>query len=245
MKKAVLERVSRGRLDVFLSVEKTADSGCTVVLDEELAVQVKAAADSLAARLGLGDTFKLPDLMRYPGVVTVIEEADDPARLEELLLGCTRAAVDSLLSMRQREGERLKAEFIARLAKMRTIVEDIAVRSPLVVADYRERLHKRLQEALACNVQIDEARLLTEVALFVDRASIDEELVRLASHFEQFAATLDVQEPVGRKLDFLIQEMNREVNTIGTKANDLRISAQVVEAKRILEQIREQVQNVE
>ncbi|MGB8955173.1 MAG: YicC/YloC family endoribonuclease [Tumebacillaceae bacterium] len=245
MKKVVLERVSRGRLDVFLTVERIGGSGRTVVLDEELAVQVKAAADSLAARLGLGDTMKLPDLMRYPGVVTVVEEADDPARLEALLLGCTRAAVDSLLSMRQREGERLTAEFTARLGKMRTIVEEIAARSPLVVADYRERLHRRLQEALESAVQIEEARLLTEVALFVDRASIDEELVRLASHFEQFAATLDVEEPVGRKLDFLIQEMNREVNTIGSKANDLRISAQVVEAKSVLEQIREQIQNVE
>ena len=245
MKKAVLERVSRGRLDVFLTVEKTAGSGRTVVLDEGLAVQLKAAADSLAARLGLGDTLKLPDLLRIPGVVSVSEDTDDPARIEELLLGCTRAAVDSLLDMRLREGERLQAEFTARLVKMRKIVDEISARSPLVVADYRERLHKRMQEALEGTVHIDEVRLLTEVALFADRASIDEELVRLASHFEQFAAALDVEEPVGRKLDFLIQEMNREVNTIGSKANDIIISAQVVDAKSVLEQIREQIQNVE
>lgn len=177
--------------------------------------------------------------------MTVLEEPDDPTRLESLLIGVVQEATDHLIEMRHREGERLQHEFLAKLSKMRQLVQTITARSPVVIEEYKERLTKRLQEALATASVVEETRWLTEVALFADRASIDEELVRLDSHLTQFAASLDVSEPVGRKLDFLVQEMNREVNTIGSKANDLMIAQAVVEAKSVLEQIREQIQNVE
>jgi uncharacterized protein (TIGR00255 family) len=245
MKKAVLERVARGRLDVYVTVEKTAPIAKTVVIDEDLAVSVKRAFDALAERLGLEERLPLSELLRQEGLLSVKEEAEDPERLGSLLIACTGAAADDLIRMRLDEGERLAREFAARLVKLRRIAEEIAARSPQVVEEYRNRLRERIEEALGGTGLLDEARLLTEVAIFADRASIDEELTRLNSHFQQFEATLQAEEPVGRKLDFLVQEMNREVNTIGSKANDLEIACLVVEAKSTLEQIREQIQNVE
>lgn len=245
IKKAVLEQVSRGRIDVFVTVEKTEQSARTVTLDEELAVQLKAAADSLASRLGLADTIPLADLLRQPGIVTVSETVDSPEELESLLLRSVREAVQSLLTMRLYEGERLAKDLTHRLSKLGELGTLLAARSPIVVEEYKERLESRMREALEGRAFIEDTRLLSEVAVFADRASIAEELVRLQSHLEQFASILLAKEPIGRKLDFLVQEMNREVNTIGSKANDLRIAQHVVEAKSVLEQIREQVQNVE
>ncbi|MGZ4134980.1 MAG: YicC/YloC family endoribonuclease [Tumebacillaceae bacterium] len=245
IKKAVLERVARGRLDVYLTVEKTDPSKRTILLDEALAQQMKDAVDSLAGRLGLAETITITDLLKQAGIMTVVEEAEDPVMLESFLIGVVRAAAENLALMRLREGERLHSEFLVRLAKMRQLVEAITVRSPFVIEEYKDRLAKRLHEALAGKALVDEARFLTEVALLADRASIDEELVRLSSHFDQFESILQDTEPVGRKLDFLVQEMNREVNTIGSKANDLQIAQTVVDAKSLLEQIREQIQNVE
>ncbi|MGZ4123204.1 MAG: YicC/YloC family endoribonuclease [Tumebacillaceae bacterium] len=245
IKKAVLERVARGRLDVYLTVEKTDPSKRTILLDEVLAQQMKDAVDSLAGRLGLAETITITDLLKQAGIMTVVEEAEDPVMLESFLIGVVRAAAENLALMRLREGERLHSEFLVRLAKMRQLVEAITVRSPFVIEEYKDRLAKRLHEALAGKALVDEARFLTEVALLADRASIDEELVRLSSHFDQFESILQDTEPVGRKLDFLVQEMNREVNTIGSKANDLQIAQTVVDAKSLLEQIREQIQNVE
>ncbi|MCX7568416.1 YicC family protein [Tumebacillus sp. DT12] len=245
IKKTVLESVSRGRVDVFVTVEKTEQAARTVTLDEELAAQLKSAADSLASRLGLTDTIPLADLLRQPGVVTVSETADDPEELESLFLGAVREAVQSLLTMRFYEGERLAKDLTLRLSKLGELCAVLAARSPIVVEEYKERLESRMREALEGRAFVEEARLLTEVAVFADRASIAEELVRLQSHLEQFSSILLAEEPIGRKLDFLVQEMNREVNTIGSKANDLKIAQHVVEAKSVLEQIREQVQNVE
>lgn len=245
MKKAVNERISRGRLDVFLTVERTGSARRAVTVDEELAAQLKAAADQLAERLGMNQTLQLEQLLKQPGVLSVAEAVENTEELGNLLLGCTAQAADNLLEMRQREGERLHLDFAARLAKLRALVQRIEERSPSVAAEYRERLEKRLRDLLEGQANLDEGRLLTEVAIFADRASIAEELVRLVSHFEQFLHIVEAPEPVGRKLDFLVQEMNREVNTIGSKANDLQTSQLVVEAKSLLEQIREQVQNVE
>jgi uncharacterized protein (TIGR00255 family) len=245
IKKKVLEHVARGRLDVYVTVEKTTPAKRTIRLDEELAQQMKSAVDSLAERLQMAETITISDLLKQEGIMTVVEEAEDPEQLEGFLIGIVQTAADNLVLMRLREGERLHNEFLARLAKMRQLVEAITARSPLCLEEYKDRLDKRLAEALAGRALVDEARLLTEVALFADRASIDEELVRLSSHFDQFTAILGDEEPVGRKLDFLVQEMNREVNTIGSKANDLHIAQAVVEAKSLLEQIREQIQNVE
>lgn len=245
IKRIVLEQVSRGRLDVFITIEKTEQSERTVTLDQELAVQMKNAADELAARLGLNETIKLAELLKLQGIITVSERAEDPEQLESLLLGCVKAAVLNLIEMRSYEGERLAGDMSSRIDKLGELTTALTLRNPLVVDEYRERLEKRMREALEGKVVIEESRLLTEVAIFADRASIAEELVRLQSHLEQFQSILQLSEPIGRKLDFLVQEMNREVNTVGSKANDLQIAQLVVEAKSVLEQVREQLQNVE
>jgi uncharacterized protein (TIGR00255 family) len=245
IKKTVLEQVARGRLDVYVTLEKTTPAKRKITINEELAQEMKRAVDSLGERLQLAETITISDLLKQEGIMTVEEEAEDPEQLEGFLLGVVQAAAEHLVLMRLREGERLHNDFLARLTKMRELVDAITARSPMCLEDYKDRLTKRLEEALAGRALVDEARLLTEVALFADRASIEEELVRLSSHFDQFATILCAEEPVGRKLDFLVQEMNREVNTIGSKANDLHIAQAVVEAKSVLEQIREQIQNVE
>ncbi|KEO81962.1 YicC/YloC family endoribonuclease [Tumebacillus flagellatus] len=245
MKKAVSERISRGRLDVFLTVERTGPLGRAVTVDEELALQLKLAADGLAERLGLSESIQLEQILKHPGVLSVVEAVENPEEIGNLLLACSAQAADNLVEMRKQEGERLYRDFVARLEKLRACAAQIEARSPEVVSEYRERLEKRLSDLLEGQGVVEEGRLLTEVAIFADRASIAEELVRLVSHFEQFVQIAQAAEPVGRKLDFLVQEMNREVNTIGSKANDLHIAQLVVEAKSLLEQIREQVQNIE
>lgn len=245
IKRIVLERVSRGRLDVYITIEKTTQSARTVTLDQELAVAMKTAADELAVRLGTSETLSLPELLKLHGIITISETADDPEQLESLLLGSVSAATDNLIQMRLYEGQRLRQDMSSRIIKIAQIVDALRKRSPLVVDEYRERLDKRLRDALEGKVVVEETRLLTEVAILADRASIEEELVRLRSHLEQFESILEAVEPIGRKLDFMVQEMNREINTIGSKANDLQIAQYVVEAKSVLEQVREQLQNVE
>ena len=155
-----------------------------------------------------------------------------------------REALAQLIIMRQNEGEKLAQDLLQRLKDLKELTGQIKERAPLVVSEYQQKLRQRL-EAMLTDIALDENRLLMEVALFADRASIAEELVRLESHMEQFEEALRQQQPVGRKLDFLVQEMNREINTIGSKANDLLISRLVVEGKSQLEKIREQVQNIE
>ena len=152
-------------------------------------------------------------------------------------------ALDGLVLMREQEGERMRADILEKLASIEAIRNQVAERAPMVVSEYRDKLHQRI--AALTEGEIDEARLITEVAIFADRAAIDEELVRLLSHIAAIRSTVDMTEPVGRKLDFLVQELNREVNTIGSKASDTMIAQAVVSAKGDIEKLREQVQNVE
>ena len=163
--------------------------------------------------------------------------------MRELFDEALSAALSELIAMREREGESMKQDILQKLTRIEEIRGEIAQRAPLVVEDYRVRLAERI--AALTDGEIDEARLITEVAIFADRAAIDEELVRLLSHIAQIRATVELSEPVGRKLDFLVQELNREVNTIGSKAMDAAIAQCVVAAKGEIEKLREQVQNVE
>ena len=178
-----------------------------------------------------------------PDVTSVSERDEDEEAVTQLCLSALSGALDQLDAMRVREGAALAADLESKISHLEDIIEEIAKRAPGVVEDYQNRLNARIAELLASPP--DPQRLAQEVALFADRAAIDEELVRLRSHFVQFRACLASQEPVGRKLDFLVQELNREVNTIGSKASDLTIGQHVVAAKAEIEKIREQVQNVE
>ncbi|WP_380023754.1 YicC/YloC family endoribonuclease [Effusibacillus consociatus] len=245
IKKLITEKIRRGRIEVYITFERLSGSVPEIEVNREFARELKKTSDRLAEELGVQSDLSVAQLLQFEGVVQVRTAEEDPEQVQKVIAQAVSQAVDKLLEMRAREGAQLAADFQERLDRLADAVQQMSERSPLVVEDYQERLQKRLQEWLEGKMELDESRLLTEVAIFAERADIDEELVRLRSHIKQFHETLKLVEPVGRKLDFLVQEMNREVNTIGSKSNDLILSQYVVEAKSLLEQIREQVQNVE
>jgi len=244
VRREVLKRISRGRIEVALKLENTGGDTIKVEVDKELALAYYKALKELATIVELPLSLSPVEIARLPDVLKVEEPAESPDEIwQEIKPALDRAVLD-LLEMRTREGEKLEADFQARLDYLQELHGRIEVKSHLVVSYYRDRLRSRLREIMNGG-QIDESRIELEIAMLADRCSIDEELARLKSHFSQFREALAEDSPVGRKLDFLIQEMNRETNTIGSKAQDLEITRHVVEMKCELEKLREQVQNIE
>jgi len=243
IRKAVSERLKRGKIDVFVQL----DSVCaerTPVVDISLAKAYYGAFASLRDELGMDDQIPLSLILSQKDVMAVPDIDQRVEGMRDGLLDTVVRAVASLESMRLREGEELSGELIRRRRNLSCLIERISVRAPSVPAEYAEKLKGRLS-LLGPEGLPDESRIFQEIALMADRCDITEELVRFGSHLAQFDAALQSVEPVGRKLDFLMQEMGREVNTIGSKANDGEISLCVVELKAELEKIREQVQNIE
>lgn len=236
--------LSRGKIDVFVTYEEYGDDSKSVVIDESLATAYVKAVGSLRDKYSLKDDISVSLISRFPDILKVEKVEVDEGKTWELLKAALDNALQSLIVMRGIEGEGLKNNILERTAYIADILKEITVRAPEVVKEYKQKLENRIKELLEQQT-IDENRLAVEVAYFADRCSIDEEIVRLGSHISQMRDTLDLQQPVGRKLDFLIQEMNREINTIGSKANDLVITKNVVELKSELEKLREQIQNLE
>ena len=243
VRKGVSARLARGHVDVFVSYANHRQDAKEVRVDTALAVAYKEALAQLSAAVGLDASVPLSDYARLPDVLTVQEKEEDQQAVRELFERALSGALDALIDMREQEGARMREDILEKIANIESIRNRVAERAPLVVAEYRDKLHQRI--AQLTEGEIDEARLITEVAIFADRAAIDEELVRLLSHIAAIRETSDLSEPVGRKLDFLVQELNREVNTIGSKASDTMIAQAVVSAKGEIEKLREQVQNVE
>lgn len=243
VRKGVGARLARGHVDVFVSYANHRQDAKEVRVDTALALAYKKAVGELSAALGRESDLPLSDYTRLPDVLTVQEKEEDQQTVRALFERALCGALDGLVTMREQEGERMRADILEKIGNIERIRDRVAERAPLVVAEYRDKLHQRI--AALTEGEIDEARLITEVAIFADRAAIDEELVRLLSHAAAIRATAEMTEPVGRKLDFLVQELNREVNTIGSKASDTMIAQAVVEAKGEIEKLREQVQNVE
>lgn len=244
VKKAISAVLNRGHVEVYISVEEVGENKQMIVVDTDLAIAYCDAVQKIAAATGLPYQINISDVASYYGVLTAQKEDSDLDELWVTMSDAVKGSLEQLYDMRVAEGAILAADLRSRLDILADIKEKIAVRSPLVVIDYREKLAGRLEEVLK-EIEIDQDKLLNEVAFFADKADIAEELTRLGSHFEQFNANLVKDEPVGRKLDFILQEINREINTIGSKANDSEISHLVIEAKGELEKIREQVQNFE
>jgi uncharacterized protein (TIGR00255 family) len=244
IKEQMQSQVSRGHLDIFVTLTDSNEKKRNVKLDKELVVAYHKCLRELAEMMQIDFQPNLLGIAQHPGIIVEEEAADD---LDQVWLVAQKALTEALQQlgyMRHREGERLARDFEQRRERIARIVDEIQERSPQLEEDLRFRLRKRLQ-AMSVDSEIDEMRLTTEVVLFAERSSITEELVRLHSHLEQLAEMLNSTDPVGRKIDFLIQEMNREINTIGSKAADLTISPLVIEVKSELEKMREQVQNVE
>lgn len=250
LKELVQSKVSRGKVDVFVNVAHEGGDDVTVTVNEGLArayVRAMLQLERLGAEEGnrtiLSD-YKTADLARFPDVLTVEKKEEDQDQVKALLLAALDRALDDFNTMRAREGEKLKADILGRADTIESLTAKVEQRSPETVKEYRNRLEVKMQEVLQ-NTQIDESRLLTEAAIFADKVAVDEETVRLHSHLSQLRELLGKGGAVGRKLDFLIQEFNREANTIGSKCSDIQIARIVVDIKAEIEKIREQVQNIE
>ena len=244
VKQAVSAGVSRGKVDVFVSAQASQDSGTVVSVNEELARGYRDAVARIAETLGLESGINAFSLARFPDVLTVERRELDKDKAAAALSEITAKAVEEFNAMREREGERLRRDMLGKLETIERLVSVVEERSPQTVKEYRERLEARLRDILA-DRSLDEQRVITEAAIFADRTAVDEETVRLRSHIAQFRTMLEEGSPIGRKMDFLVQEFNRESNTIGSKCSDASLAKVVVDLKSEIEKIREQLQNVE
>ena len=238
------DRLTRGHVDAFVTYRNTRTDARTVVFDSALLEAYLNAGSECSQKYGLANDLTVSAALRLPDVADVVEAEENREAVADLLRRTLETACGELIEMRRLEGERLSADLKKRLSTVLEIRARIAERAPFVVEDYRNKLNERIS-ALLQNVEIEEARLAAEVAIFADKANIDEELVRLQSHVFAAYELLDNGTAAGRKLDFIVQEMNREFNTIGSKANDKEITSLVIEGKAEIEKIREQVQNLE
>ena len=237
-------RLSRGKVDVYVSVETLEDAPVEVLVNHSLAEGYVKALQEISERYALRNDLTAMGLSRYPDLFSVHKTPENEEEIWSAVSQVLAAATDRFLEMRRQEGERMKADVLGRAAKIMELVAEIEQRSPESVSEYEKKLRQKIQEMLG-DTQVDEQRLLTETAIFADKVAVAEETVRLRSHFEQMKAMLSSDEAVGRKLDFLVQEMNREANTIGSKCCDASIAYKVVDIKAEIEKIREQIQNIE
>ena len=244
VKQAVKQSVSRGKVDVFVTVTLTQSTDVRIALNQPVLEGYLAALRAIAEGYPVRDDVSVSTLSRLPDVFTVEKTEEDEDMLKEQLLGVVAQALQSYDEMRRVEGEALARDLTAKANGILERVSFVEERSPRSVAEYREKLYAKMQEVLQ-STTVDEARILTEAAIFADKVAVDEETVRLRSHLDQLRVMLSSTEPIGRKLDFLMQEINRETNTIGSKCSDLEIARTVVDMKAELEKIREQIQNIE
>jgi len=242
IKKAVSRRISRGKLDVTVLVDGGEEASVTLEVNAPLADSYYEALCGLKERLGISGEITLRDISSVPDIISLKEESPDVKRDWPVAEAALNKAIDALDEMKRVEGDVLTVDLSGRLEKIRIAVNDLNERSPAVVESYKERLAERIR---GMGYEPDQGRLTQEVAIFADRCDISEEIVRLRSHLEQFKSISMSPEPSGRKLDFLVQEINREINTIGSKGNDAGTSQKVVDVKAELEKIREQIQNIE
>lgn len=244
IKQIVKEHVTRGKIDLFITTVNTAGDEIKVSLNKPVLESYLAAMQTIAADYGVRDDISVVSLSRMPDVFIVEKpDIDEEARAAEIY-ETVEQALTQFNDMRTTEGAALKQDLLNRRETILGLVKLVEERSPITVSEYRNRLEAKMQEVLSAS-NIDESRILTEAAVFADKVAVDEETVRLRSHLDQLQSMLDDGGPIGRKLDFLLQEMNREANTIGSKGNDLEQARNVVEIKAELEKIREQVQNIE
>lgn len=245
VKGLIKHKLQRGKIDVFINLEYLEDSPVDVNIDIPLAKSYKSALEKLTSSLSLNDPIELSNLLDIEEIISFKRKDLDEEKIKGSLEEATKIALENIMEMRLVEGKELKKDILVKLDKIKEYLLLIEKRSPNIVTEYREKLSERIKDLLDDTVELDEDRLENEIAFFADRSSIDEEIIRLKSHLNQFDLILEEDNSIGRKLDFLIQELNREINTIGSKANDEKITKLVVETKSELEKIREQVQNIE
>ncbi len=244
LKTYINSRVSRGKIDCFVTIEALDTDNADVVVNHTLAGAYVRALKELSERYGLREDFGASTVARFPDVFITKNEQEDEEKLWSLTKTVAAQAADKFVEMREAEGKKMKDDISSRAGLILDSVAYIEKRSPETVKLYNQKLVERVHELLG-DVSLDEGRILQEVAIYADKVAVAEETVRLRSHLEQLGKFLESDEPVGRKLDFLVQEMNREANTIGSKASDVDIAGKVVDIKAEIEKIREQIQNIE
>ena len=244
LKSLLQGRISRGKVEVSVLLNNVEAADEKITINRDVVREYIEALRSVKEEFGLTDDLALSNVLRIPDAFMVVKTETDEEQLWEDIKSTAEEALEHFISMRENEGARMKQDVLSRLAKIEEWVGVVETRSPQVVEDYRKRLYDKMCEVLSSS-NIDENRILLEAGIFSEKTAVDEETVRLRSHIAQFRSMLESGEPVGRKLDFLVQEMNRETNTIGSKVQDIEVTRIVVDQKSEIEKIREQIQNIE
>lgn len=238
------EYIGRGKVDVFISYEDYTENKACVKYNYDIAMEYMKCLNQIKEDFQLENDIKVSQLSRYPDVFTLEEQTIDEEELWSALEGAIRKAAEKFVEARMAEGANLKKDLLEKLEEMLSLVETIEERSPEIVKEYREKLTDKVKELLG-DTKLEESILATEITIFADKICVDEETVRLRSHIKNMINTLEAKDSVGRKLDFIAQEMNREANTILSKANDMEISNKAIDLKTEIEKVREQIQNIE
>lgn len=236
--------IQRGKVDMFISYEDFSETTACVKYNKEIASEYYGYLQQMAEDFGLDNDVRVSGLSRYPEVFTLEEQEEDEEEIWKILCKAIKQAAEGFVETRIKEGENLKNDLVSKLDGMLSHVDFITERSPKIIADYKQKLYDKVQDLLG-DVKVDESRLLMEVTIFADKVCVDEELVRLRSHIEATKAALIEGGSIGRKLDFIAQEMNREANTILSKTTDMEVSNRAIELKTEIEKVREQIQNIE
>lgn len=245
IKKAIRTKLNRGRVDVFIKSTRKIGNSAKINIDYDLAKILNSSFNDLKDRLKLDDSVRLNHILRYDDVVNLEYDEPDEDKTKKFILDLVDKSCVELKGMRELEGQNLKETLVEQLNEMTKLVDKIEKRSPMLTEEYRKRLLEKLNAIFDEVDSLDRDRINMEIALFSEKSDITEEIIRLNSHIKQFSSTLNSQEVIGRKLDFIVQEMNREVNTISSKSNDKEITRDSIELKTIIEKIREQIQNIE
>ena len=246
LKALVNSRVSPGKIDMFVTVGAAEDTPAEVKINHSLVSGYINAMKEISETYGIENDVTVTAISRFPDVYTVSKAPENEEEITADVLEAANTAIDGFIAMREAEGEKMKADILGRAEVILATVDEIDERSPQTVKEYEERLLDRINRTLQdYNINIDEQRVLTEVAVFADKVAVAEETVRLRSHFAQLSKIMESQTPIGREIDFIIQEMNREANTIGSKVQDAEIAHKVVKIKSEIEKMREQIQNIE
>ena len=246
IRRVITDRLNRGKIDVFVNFEDQGEAGQVVTVNAGLAKGYSEAAKAISAVTGREDDMGVERIALFQDVLSVTQKEIDEEATAKELMEALNLAVDGMLEMRKREGDNLVNTILAKVSSLEAIREEVVTRSPAVVEAYRQKLSARINEILTSDQRefYDDNRLAAEVAIFADKCAIDEEMARLSSHFSQARKILAEEETVGKKMDFLVQEINREINTTGSKANDIEITSRVLTMKNLVEEIREQIQNL-
>lgn len=245
IKKLIKEKLNRGKIDVFINLDFINQSSIDVIVDIPLANSFKQSLDNLIIELGIDDKVKLSNILQISDVIKTEKKELDEDLIWETLQKAVNQSLNTITQMREYEGQQLKSDIMIKLDAIELIINRIELKAPLVVEEYRIKLNERIKILMDDSNSVDYDRLAFEVAIISDKSSIDEEVIRLGSHIKQFREILDEDSAIGRKLDFLIQEFNREINTIGSKSSDPIIVNSVIDLKSEVEKIREQIQNIE